>query len=389
VSKQLLGIAIIVLSVLAFAVGRLALPAEDHSARSDSLHRPVGTAAARNGRSSNIVLASFNHRQISGMQVTTVNDHAGAHSLRVTGQVGADESRIYRVIAGSDGRLSGLLSTPPGTIVQKGERLATFFNNELVKIQQSYFFSLQTLARVKAGNRSADNRQADESVRANEETLFALGMGEAQVREIANSRQAIRDIDIVSPVTGMVIARNLSPGQRVERGTEMYRIADWSTIWIFVNVPPGEVSPLKPGTRASVVVRETGTILSATVSSAVPLFDEDSRLPQVKLEAQNPQLILRPDMYVEVNFDIPSRRAISVPKTALIDKGLDKIVYVETDDNVFEPRLVEPGSAFGDQVLIHRGLAEGDRVVVSGNFLMDSESRIRPDALHAAVRASR
>ena len=214
-------------------------------------------------------------------------------------------------------------------------------------------------------------------------------MGEAQVREIAKTRQAIRDIDIVSPTTGVVIVRNLSPDQRLERGTEMYRVADWSKLWIFANVPPGEVSALKPGTKARVVVRETGTTLSATVSSTVPLFDKETRLPQVKLEAHNPQLVLRPDMYVEVNFEIPSRSAISILKTAVIDKGLDKIVYVETDDNVFEPRIVEPGSTYGDQVLIHRGLAKGDRVVVSGNFLMDSESRIRPEPLRAAVSGSR
>jgi RND family efflux transporter MFP subunit len=375
------------LAVVSFAAGRLTLAPEENPRAAS--HPLVEQSVPADARPANAAIANSDYRQIVTVQVTTVDHKAGSYLLHATGRIESDDSRTYRILAGIDGRLSSLTNTPAGTIVHKGEKLATFFNNEFVKVEQAYFFSLQTLDRVKASNRQIDIEQAEETVRSNEETLFALGMGEAQVREIAQTRQALRDIDIVSPVTGIVIARNLSPDQRVERGTEMYRIVDLSKVLIFARVLPGEMSVLRPGTKGRVVVHQTEAILEATVSPAVPLFDAERGFLQLKLEAQNPGLVLRPDMYVDIDFNIPTPSGISVPKEVIFDKGLQKIVYVEIADNMFESRVVELGATFGDRVLIQRGLSKDDRVVVSSNFLLDSESRVRGETLRAAVSGSR
>ncbi len=157
---------------------------------------------------------------------------------------------LTEYLRGVMGRLSTLGNNSPGTVVRKGEKLATFFSNDLVKAEQAYFFSLQTLARVKTSNRSADLRQAQDGVRASEEALLSLGMGEPQIHELAKTREATRDIEIVSPADGLVVARNLFQQQRMERGAEIYRIVDMSRIWIFASVLPGEIPVLRPGTKA-------------------------------------------------------------------------------------------------------------------------------------------
>jgi membrane fusion protein, copper/silver efflux system len=128
-------------------------------------------------------------------------------------------------------------------------------------------------------------------------------------------------------------------------------------------------------------VRELARTVYATVSNSPPLFDPASRTLKLRLEADNPGLLLRPDMFVDVEFRTPAPAGISVPAQAVLDSGMQKIVYVETSDGVFEPRPVELGTAFGSRVAVKHGLAPGDRVVTSGNFLIDSESRMKPAAL--------
>jgi len=126
-----------------------------------------------------------------------------------------------------------------------------------------------------------------------------------------------------------------------------------------------------------VTVRELGKTMYATVGQNPPLFDPASRTLKLRLEADNPGSLLRPDMFVDLEFTAKVPAGLTVPQESVLDSGRQKIVYVETSDDVFEPRPVELGSAQGDRVTVLRGLEEGDRVVTSGNFLIDSESRIR------------
>jgi RND family efflux transporter MFP subunit len=210
-------------------------------------------------------------------------------------------------------------------------------------------------------------------------------MGDPQIKELARRRQTTRDISVVSPVDGIVLARNISPEQRFEKGAELYRIADLSKMWIVADIFDDQARFLHPGRKVKVTVRETSKILYATVSNNPPLFDPASRTFKLRLEADNPRMKLLPDMFVDLEFLAEAPAGISVPAEAVLDSGLRKIVYLQTADNIFEQRPVEVGTAFGDRITITRGLAPGDRIVSSGNFLLDSESRIRNNTLHTAT----
>jgi YHS domain-containing protein len=203
---------------------------------------------------------------------------------------------------------------------------------------------------------------------------------------MAKTHQITRDIAIFSPVDGIVLTRSVSPMQRFDARAELYRIADLSKVWIVTDVFGEDVPPLHPGTSAHVFVRELSRTINATVSKATPLFDSETRTLKLRLEAGNPGFVLRPDMYVDVEIRTSTPTGISVPVTAVLDSGMHKMVYVETADGVFKPRPVELGPAFADRVTVARGLAEGERVVTSGTFLLDSESRMRADAF--VTRAS-
>ena len=380
--KRVLGIAIAALAVFGFVLGRLTVPS---TTLADASAARVPTPGTLSVAQDKLPVAL---PRVTSFRIEPVRRQTGLRAVHAKGTIEEDDSRIYRIFAGSDGRISSLGNNSPGTIVHKGEKLATFFSNELIKAQQAYFFSLQAFESAKAGKRPNDIRQAEDGVHANEKILMSMGMGEPQIHQVAQKRVATRDIEIVAPADGMVVVRNLVQQQRLEPGTEIFRIVDLSRVWVFTSVLPGEMPFLKPGAKARIVIPQTGRTLQAVVSSAVPLVHPEGRVPQVKLEAQNPALLLRPDMYVNVELQISAPSGLCIPREAAVDNGIENIVYVETGNHTFEPRVVELGNTFGDRVLVRRGLSEGDRVAVPGHFLRDSESRTRKEPLLTATGES-
>lgn len=321
-------------------------------------------------------------RQLIGIRVEAVATSSGTRRIRTTGRVEADENRVYRLMAATEGWVRSLGNNPAGTIVKKNDLLATFYSREFRNAEQAYLGSLATVERLKPERLGEDsNRASDANLRINEDQLRALGMGEPQMKELAKTRVITRDISLASPTDGIVLSRNVSPEQRFEKGAELYRIGDLSKVWIIADVFGNEAQLFRPGARVRVAVRELGKNLYATVSKNPPLFDPMSRTLKLRLEADNPGFVLRPDMFVDLEFTIQAPPGLSVPQEAVLDSGMQKIVYVETGDGVFEPRPVEIGTPYGGRVTVSRGLAHGDRVVTSGNFLLDSESRMRSSLL--------
>ncbi|MGC2195750.1 MAG: efflux RND transporter periplasmic adaptor subunit [Terriglobales bacterium] len=320
-------------------------------------------------------------QQLIGVRTETVEKNSGSRLVRTTGRVAPDDNRVYRLMAGTDGSIQSLQDNPAGTVVKKDEVLATFYSREFRNAEQAYLGSLASIDRLKGVREDEQGRINDSSIRINEEQLRTLGMGEPQIRELAKTRQVTGDITVVAPVDGVVLSRSISPQQRFEKGSEFYRVADLSKIWIIADVYGDEATALRPGAKATVLIRELSKTVTATVSDTPPVFDPASRTLKLRLETDNPGLLLRPDMFVDVEFHAPAPKGISIPAEAVLDSGMQKIVYLETSDGVFEPRAVELGTSFGGRVTVKRGLAEGDRVVTAGNFLIDSESRMKPAAL--------
>lgn len=321
-------------------------------------------------------------QQMIGVRVEPVQKSSGSRLLRTTGRVEADDNRVYRLMPGTEGWVQSLENNPPGTIVKKNELLASFYSREFRNAEQAYLGALASVDRVRTARAQDEaGKTNDSSIRSTEEQLHALGMGDPQIQELAKTRQITRDIAVVSPVDGVVIAREISPQQRFEAHTEIYRIADLRRIWILADIFGDELTGLRPGTRVGVRVRELAKTFYATVGQSPPWFDPASRTSKLRLEADNPGLLLRPDMFVDLEFSAQAPAGISVPEEAVLDSGLQKIVYVETSEGVFEPRPVEVGTAYGNRVVVMHGLNEGERVVTSGNFLIDSESRMRSVAM--------
>ena len=200
-------------------------------------------------------------------------------------------------------------------------------------------------------------------------------MTDAQIAELERTHKLVSSYQIASPVAGFVLARNLAPAQRFDKGFEFYRIADLSAVWVVADVFENDARLLHSVSSTS--VRYLGRNFPTRMSKVLPQFDPSTRALKVRLEVANPDFALRPDMFVDVEFKVNLHEAMTVPVDAVLDSGRRKTVFVDRGNGYFEPRKIETGARLGDRVIVTEGLDPGERIVVSGNFLIDSESRFQ------------
>jgi multidrug efflux pump subunit AcrA (membrane-fusion protein)/YHS domain-containing protein len=354
-------------------------------------------------------------QQLIGVQVGTVERTNQNRRFRTIGRVAADENRTYRVLASSEGWVWDVRESTTGSLVKKDQLMATVYNYQFLTRQQQYLYALdfeerRQKARAQASTPQSPDAQSQIGQQSTSASpmpmmipttpggganmsggavytirdqleiakleLYSLGVGDYQLNEIARNRKIASDIEIRSPVTGFVLSRNVSPQQRFERGMELFRIADLTRVWVVADVYESEEEYIKPGMNVKVSLPHQGKVFNARVTDVLPQFDAVTRTYKLRLEADNPGFILRPDLFVDVEFMITFPAAVTVPADAVIDSGTKKTVFVDLGNGLFEPREVETGWRFENRVEIKKGLKPGERIAMSGTFLIDSESRL-------------
>ncbi len=328
-------------------------------------------------------------QQTVGVRTGEVEKKPTDHTLRVLGRVEADEVRIYRIVASVDGWIQEAYDNSVGTLVKKNEVLGTFYSPQFLDAEQAYVYALDAVDRLKQERRLELGRQEfpaqialDQlNVQRQIDILRGFGMSDAQLEEIGRTRKISLRIHITSPAGGFVTARNVSPWQRFVKGTQLFEITDLSRVWILADVFEQDVQYFKPGTKARVSIPYQKKTYAAAVTEVLPIFDAETRTLQVRLETSNPGYILKPDMFADVELPVRLEPAVTVPADAILYSGRKATVFVERGEGYFEPRPVETGWRLGDRVEIVEGLEPGERIVLSGNFLIDSESRLQAVAL--------
>jgi len=329
-----------------------------------------------------IIKVSLERQQLIGVRVAPVERKPLSHAIRLLGKVAADETRIYVVNATIDGWITKAGPQSSGTYVKKDETLATFYSSEFLSAGHALLFALNSQDRVRTNANDTPARQSqlaqfEINLKQYADSLRYLGMGERQLEEMIRTRKYMENINIVSPADGFVLARNVSDGQRFEKGTELFRIADLSQVWILADVFEKEARLLPPKLQARVSLPEQDKLFVATLTQTLPQFDGVSRTLKLRFEAENPDFILKPDMFVDLELPVSLPESLVVPAEAVLDAGLRKTVFVDRGNGFFEPRVVQTGAQLGNQVQILHGLKPGEQIVISGNFLLDSESRMK------------
>jgi len=319
-------------------------------------------------------------QQLYGIRLAKAERDQGKGTIQVFARVVPDETRIYHLNFGTEGYVKETHDDAIGNYVTKNQHLAAVYSPDFLAVAGGYLAAHErdpVAPNAPSGNFVANSSQEAASVQARADRLRNLGMSDAQIDEITRTRKLPEDIYMVSPTDGFILTRNISPGMRFERDVDLYTIADLSRVWIVAEVFGRDAQAFRPGTEAIATVADTGQSFRAKVSNVLPEVDPVTRTLKVRLEADNPGYKLRPDMFVSVAVSVSLPSGISVPAGAILDSGLSKRVFVQTSEGSFEARAVETGWQLGDRVQIVKGLKEGESVVSSGTFLVDSESRLR------------
>jgi Cu(I)/Ag(I) efflux system membrane fusion protein len=281
-----------------------------------------------------------------------------------------------------DGWIENVGTATTGSVVHKGDVLGSFYNPEFLTSQQTFLLALNsgerqppTPRQPMEGPRSTpmDGILAS-NVQRYADVLRNLGMADRQIEDLERSRKPAREIFIYAPADGVVLSRNISARQHFQRGAEWFLVADVSRVWVVVDVFENEAR-LIPGMKDA-VLRFQGEAVPLHMSGDAPVFDPGTRALKVRFEAANLGGKLLPGMSGDVELQFHNPDSITVPVDAVSDNGSRKVVFVERSAGAFEPRLVATGPTFAGRVVVERGLSEGEKVVVAGNFLIASESSL-------------
>jgi Cu(I)/Ag(I) efflux system membrane fusion protein len=334
-------------------------------------------------------------QQLSGIRVAPVEKSGTTRTVRVIGRVVPEDTRVYKVNSGLDGFIQETFHDSVGMLVKKDQKLATYYSPDALAVASGFLAASERVpgAVGNDGNRTMPfpgtvSKQGVSSLQGYTDRLRNLGMSDAQIKRMAASRQLPESIDIVAPADGVILTRNISPGQHFEHDMEFYSVADLDRVWVNAEVYEQDAHLLHPGGQAQIRLRGQGGQLPGQFTDSLPQSEPGDGTVKLRLEVDNPKFILKPGMVVDVEIPIRLPTAVTVPQDALIDSGAHAHVFVEHGEGIFEPREVETGWHFGERVEILRGVRPGERVVVEATFLVDSESRLKTPASGAAMMRS-
>lgn len=320
--------------------------------------------------------------QSMGVRTARAQRESLSRVVRAPGRVEYDEEQVTRLHPKTDGWIERLRVNKTGERVNEDDILLDIYSPNLVTSQEEYLLTLRSLENARQGRDARAIDRARQIARSSRERLTLLDVPEHQIVELEESRQVTRTLHIHTPFQGVVTKVGVREGQYVTPGTELFMIADLSRVWVFVDVYEHELPWIKAGDRAEMrVAAAPGRTFTGEIAYIYPYMESKSRTVRVRLEFPNENGILKPDMFANVNIFSETREAaVVVPSEAIVRSGARERVFVVRSPGKFEPRDVTLGLESGDRTQILEGLEPGEQVVTSGQFLIDSESRINEAA---------
>jgi membrane fusion protein, copper/silver efflux system len=320
-------------------------------------------------------------QQLIGVKFATVDFDSQPRSIRAVGKVTFDETRVAHVHTRIDGWIEKVFVDFTGDFVKQGQAMLTIYSPEMLASQQELLLAARARDLMRNNPLASAAQHGDSLFDAAKRRLQLWQLSEDQIQRVLATGQPIANVTLYAPASGFVSERKAFPNQKVTPDSDLYTITDLSRIWIIADVFESDITAIKIGDRAYVSF-STGNApsLGAKVNYIQPQVDPMTRTLKVRLDAGNPGLRMKPDMFVNVEFGIAGAKQLVVPAGAVLDTGDRQTVFVDLGDGYLEPRQVVVGDRFGDRVAIKSGLSAGERVVSSGTFLIDSESQLKAAA---------
>jgi membrane fusion protein, copper/silver efflux system len=316
-------------------------------------------------------------RRSIGIETVEVQRRTIQKEIAAPGKVAEPETGIGAISARIGGRIDKLFIKVTGETVSRGQPVATIYSPEVFTAGEEYKLALENRQRLSASREPQALADADELIRASRRRLELWGLNSEQIEEIASAPERPIQITIYAGMSGVVAKRNVSEGQYIKEGDVLLELIDLSAVWVEASIFESDIPLVRNGQAVKITAPALNGSVRGTINFLQPSVDPQTRTMSVRIQVPNPQMRLRPGMFVQVSFETPlAANAVAVPRSAVLDTGKEKIVYVEMENGVYEKRAIETSASADEYYAVTRGVEAGERVVTHGNFLLDSQTRL-------------
>lgn len=317
-----------------------------------------------------------------GVRTAKVIKKTFGKTINTVGKIDFNEEKIARLHPKVDGWIDEVYIAKTGQKIKEDEILLNFYSPILVTAQQEYLLALSNLKTLEKSKFPDIRQGAKDLVDSARKRLELIDVPEHQIKELEETKEVKKNIHIHSPFAGTVIKIGAREGQHITPQTELYMIVDLSSIWVYADIYENEVPWVKMDDKVEMTLQSApGKIFKGRVIYIYPYSEQDTRTTKVRIEFNNKDELLRPNMFADIKiYSQQIKDSIVIPSEAVIRSGKREHVFVVRGNGKYEPRLVKLGIQSNGEVAILSGLSQGEEVVTSAQFLVDSESKLREAA---------
>ncbi len=315
-----------------------------------------------------------------GVRTALVERRALHRTVRTVGRVAYDETRMTDVNTKIAGWVEQLFVDYTGQMVEKGEPLLQIYSPELVAAQEEYLTAVDYSERLRSGAGGDALTGARDLLSASLQRLRYWDISDRQIEDLRQTGEARRTMTVHSPQEGTVVHKAVFDGQHIAPGQHLYRIAELSRVWVYADIYEYELPWVRQGQEAEVELSYLpGRTFTGKVTYVYPFLEAETRTVKVRMSFPNPDLELKPEMYANVTIQspLPEASVVAVPVQAVIHSGPRRVAVVSLGEGRFQPREIRVGAEAGGFYEVLEGLREGERIVTSAQFLIDSESNLK------------
>jgi membrane fusion protein, copper/silver efflux system len=317
-------------------------------------------------------------QQLIGVTYATVEKKPLQSTLRTVGTVTYDKTRHWDYVSRFDGYIQKLEVSSPGDLVEKGQPLLTIYSPDLLTTEREFLNLLRMRDEAQKSRSESALQSAQSLLESSKRRLLLWNITTNQIAELEQSRQAADTLTLYSPFTGVVQDLQVDQGRKVSMGDHLVDLADLSVVWIWAQFYQDELPLLKTGQGVTIISDSyPDNKITGKIALIDPFINDASRTIRVRIDVENPEFKLRPDMYVNVTLESDIDETLAIPASAVLPTGEHNVVFVDKGDGKLEPRFIELGRKYGDYYAVKSGLVQGERVVNSANFLVDAESKVQ------------
>jgi RND family efflux transporter MFP subunit len=313
----------------------------------------------------------------AGVQLAKVSTARITTTVEAVGRVEQPEAQLATVPARVSGRIDKLYVQFTGESIRAGQAVAEIYSPDLVASAEEYRLALQNRERMRSSSEKEALENANDLVAASRRRLQLWGVSDKQIEAAATGTAGLH-VTMYAPSGGTVVERKVTRGQYVNAGDPLFTVADLSTVWVKADVYEFQLPQIRPGQMVDVTSDALpDKMLHGQVDFIEPEANAQTRTIPVHVHVSNPGMRLRPGMYIRAKFISPGERdGLVVPRSAVLDTGTRKLVYVAKGEGVFEAREIQTGAPSEERYPVLAGLKAGEEVVTHGNFLIDSQTRL-------------